>query len=67
MELFRTVSKVQGFYIIKADVIHTYLCYNIVAIHKQVMDIASLIKEMSGKSISVINSTQHINLKMLCS
>jgi hypothetical protein len=38
-------------------VIHTCFSYNIVAIEQQLMGIALLIKEMSGKITSVIDST----------
>lgn len=47
--------------------IHLYLGYNIVVIHKQIMGIASLVKEMSGKSTSVTDSTHFINQAVLCS
>jgi hypothetical protein len=48
-------------------VIHLYLGYNTVAIQKQLMGIASLVKEMSGKSISVTYSIHFINKAVLCS
>jgi hypothetical protein len=51
----------------KGDVIHAYLSYNIIAIQKQFMVISSLLKEMSGKSTSVIDSTHCISKAVLCS
>jgi hypothetical protein len=44
-------DKVQGFNIIDGHVILIHLGCNIVPIQKQLMSIASLIKEISGKSI----------------
>jgi hypothetical protein len=67
MELFRRNSKVQKCLTIKADAIDAYLCYNIAAIQKQLLGIASLIKGMSGKSTSVIGSTHCIKKAILCS
>jgi hypothetical protein len=47
------------------NVIHAYLGYKFVA--TQLMDIASLIKEMSGRSKSINASTHCINKPILCS
>jgi hypothetical protein len=55
------------FVIIKGNVIHACLGYNIIAIQEQLMGIASLIKEILGKSISIINSTYCVNRAILCS
>jgi hypothetical protein len=52
---------------IKNDVTHANLGYDIIAIQQQFMTIASLIKELSGKSTSVIESTHRINVANLCS
>jgi hypothetical protein len=57
MESFRRNSKAQTFVTLKGDVVHAYLGYNIVDIQKYLMGIASLIKEMSGKSASVLHTT----------
>jgi hypothetical protein len=67
IELFSN-SKVYVFVIIKIDMIHGYLGYNTIAIHQQLMGIiASLIKELSGKSTSVIYCTHCINKAVLFS
>jgi hypothetical protein len=50
MELFRRNSIVRMFVIIKGDVIHAYLGYNIVDIQKQLMETASLIMKMSDST-----------------
>jgi hypothetical protein len=47
--------------------IHSYLGCNTVAIQKERMGIASLVKEMSGKSKSLTDSTHFINKAVLCS
>jgi hypothetical protein len=60
MELFRINGKVLGFVTIEGDVIHAYLYCKIVAMQQQLMGIASLIEEMSGKSTPLIDS--HIAL-----
>jgi hypothetical protein len=54
MELFRRNSTVQIFVIIKGNVIHAYLGYNIVDIQKQFMGTPSLIMKMFD-SIHCIN------------
>jgi hypothetical protein len=41
----------------KSEVFRAYLGYNIALILKQLMDIALLIKNMLGRSISIIDST----------
>jgi hypothetical protein len=51
----------------KRVVIHVYLRYNIVNIEEQLMGIALLIEDMSGKSTSVINCTHCIPKAILCS
>jgi hypothetical protein len=61
MELFRRNSKAFRFVITKHDVFHAYLGYSVVAIQRNLMGTASLIKEMSIKSTSVINSTHCIH------
>jgi hypothetical protein len=43
------------------------LAINIVTIQKQLTGIASLIKDMSGKSTSLIGSARFINEAILCS
>jgi hypothetical protein len=48
-------------------VIHAYLGYNTTALQKQLIGIASLIKEKSGKSISTTDSTHCISKATLCS
>jgi hypothetical protein len=52
---------------VKRFVIHPYLFYNIAAVQKQLMGIASLVKEIRRKSLSVIDSTFCINNAILCS
>jgi hypothetical protein len=52
---------------IKVHRIHAYLGYNIIGNQKQFMCIALLIKEMWGKSMSVIDRTHCINKAILCS
>jgi hypothetical protein len=51
----------------KGVVIHIYLGYNIVNIQEQIMGIALLIEDMSGKRMSVINCTHCIPKAILCS
>jgi hypothetical protein len=64
MELFKRNSKVQRFVIIKKDVIQDIMK---IAIPKQLTGISLLIKAMSRKSLSTINSTHSINKAVLCS
>jgi hypothetical protein len=59
--------KFRGLLIIKGNVIHAYLNYSITCIQKQLMDIASLIKKMPGKSAPVTDHTQCINKTILYS
>lgn len=66
MELFRRNSKVSRFDVTKGNVIDACLDYNII-IEKQLMDIALLIKEISGKNSSVIDSADCINKAVFCS
>jgi hypothetical protein len=47
--------------------IYAYLGCNIVVIQAQLLGIASLIKEMSGKTACVTDSTHCINKAILCS
>jgi hypothetical protein len=42
------------------------LRYYVVAIEKQLIDIASLVKEMLGKGTSVIDSAHYSNKAILC-
>lgn len=49
------------FVVIKSDVIHAYLCCNIVPLQRKLMAIASQIKEMSGKSASVNDNANVFN------
>jgi hypothetical protein len=51
---------------IKGHGIHACLGYNIIGNQKQLMCIALLIKQMSGKSTSVIDPTHCINKALLC-
>jgi hypothetical protein len=67
MELFRNSSEVEGPVVINGNVIHAYLCYNIIAVQVQLICSASLNKEMSGKSISVNDTAHCINKAILCS
>jgi hypothetical protein len=55
MELFRSNSEVQRFVIIEGDVIHGYLAITSLLFRINT-GIASLIREMSGKRVSVIDS-----------
>jgi hypothetical protein len=66
-ELSRINSQVYRFVIIKNSVILAYLCYNIVAIQKQLMGIPPQIKKMSVQTICVTDSTHCINNAILCS
>jgi hypothetical protein len=47
-------------------VIHAHLGYSIVAIQKELMGFVSPIKELSERSIPVIDYTHYINEVMLC-
>jgi hypothetical protein len=49
----------------KGNVIHAYLGCDVIAIQKQLMDIASLVKKISGKGTSVVYSTLCINKGIL--
>jgi hypothetical protein len=51
----------------KGYAIHAFLGCNIIVIQKQLTGIASLIKKMSGKNASVINSTYCSNKAVVCS
>lgn len=51
----------------KSKVIRAYLGYNIVLIQKQLMDIASLIKNTSNRSTSITDSTHCFNYEILYS
>jgi hypothetical protein len=65
MELFRLNREVQRFAVIEGNVVNTYWSYNIIAIEKQHIGIASIIKEMSRNIISVIDPIHYINIAML--
>jgi hypothetical protein len=56
-----------GFVIIKDYVIHVHLGCNFVAIQGQHIDMASLNKVMSGRSITVTDSTHCINKAVIVS
>lgn len=59
MELFGRNSEVKDLLYNKGNVIHAYLGYYVIAIQKQTMDIASLVKKISGKGMSVVHSPTH--------
>jgi hypothetical protein len=60
-------SKVERYVIIEGDVKNACLDYNTVAIEKRFMGAASPNMEMSRNSTSVTDSTNCINIEILCS
>jgi hypothetical protein len=64
VELFGRNSEVEVCFN-KGNMIHIYLGYNIIAVQKQLLDIVSLVKEMSGKGTSVVYSTHFVNKGIL--
>jgi hypothetical protein len=66
MKLFRKKNiKVTKLIAMEGEVTHAHLGCDTVVIYKQLMDIASLIKETSGKCTSATDSTHCINMSVL--
>jgi hypothetical protein len=58
--------KLQEFVVIDKDLTHACLGNNIVAVPGQLLSTASQIKEMCGKSMSVIDFSHCTNKAILC-